>query len=199
MRDEGKIPPIAAVNTEAAERAKLGLDATRPTGLVLFGGMGSEKMEEILNRIDQSNFDVQLIFICGRNEKLRRRLSERPTRIAKFVEGFTPEIPRYMQLADFLIGKPGPGSISEAIHMGLPVIVEKNAWTLPQERFNADWVVEHNVGESLRSVKELVPALGRMLAPGRVQQLQQNARAIHNHAIFEIADLLQSILDGKSR
>ena len=94
-----EVPPVDV----AAERAKLGLDATRPTGLVLFGGMGSEKMEEILNRIDQSNFDVQLIFICGRNEKLRRRLSERPTRIAKFVEGFTPEIPRYMQLADFLI------------------------------------------------------------------------------------------------
>jgi 1,2-diacylglycerol 3-beta-galactosyltransferase len=183
----------------AAERAKLGLDADRPTGLVLFGGMGSEKMEEILNLVDQSNFDIQLLFICGKNEKLRRRLSERPTRIAKFVEGFTREIPRYMQLADFFIGKPGPGSISEAIHMGLPVIVEKNSWTLPQERFNADWVAENNVGESLPSFKQLVPALGRLLAPGRLQQLQKNARAIHNRAIFEVTDLLQNILDANSR
>jgi 1,2-diacylglycerol 3-beta-galactosyltransferase len=78
--------------------------------------------------------------------------------------------------------------------MGLPVIVEKNAWTLPQERFNADWVVEHNVGESLKSFKHIVPALNRMLAPGRLPQLQANARAIRNRAIFEVTDLLQTFL-----
>jgi 1,2-diacylglycerol 3-beta-galactosyltransferase len=83
--------------------------------------------------------------------------------------------------------------------MGLPVIVEKNSWTLPQERFNADWVAENNVGESLPSFKQLVPALGRLLAPGRLQQLQKNARAIHNRAIFEVTDLLQNILDANSR
>lgn len=180
----------------AEERRKLGLEPDRATGMVLFGGMGSEKMETILNLIDQSNFDIQLILVCGKNERLRKRLAERPTRIAKFVEGFTREIPRYMQLADFFIGKPGPGSISEAIHMGLPVIVEKNAWTLPQERFNADWVVEQNVGESLGSFDKVIPALGRMLAPGRLQQLQRNARAIQNRAIFEVPELLAKILGG---
>ena len=30
------------------------------------------------------------------------------------VVGFTSEIPYYMVLSDFFIGKPGPGSISEA-------------------------------------------------------------------------------------
>ena len=45
-----------------------------------------------------------------------------------------------MWLSDFFIGKPGPGSISEAIQMKLPVIIERNSWTLPQERYNADWV-----------------------------------------------------------
>jgi 1,2-diacylglycerol 3-beta-galactosyltransferase len=137
---------------------------------------------------------MQLILICGKNERLRKNLSERPTRVLKFVEGFTRDIPRYMQLADFFIGKPGPGSISEAIHMGLPVIVEKNAWTLPQERFNADWVVEQNVGESLASFSKIVPALERLLAPGRLAELQKNARAINNRAIYEVTDLLQSFL-----
>ncbi|MBI2684992.1 MAG: galactosyldiacylglycerol synthase [Acidobacteria bacterium] len=185
------VPPVDI----PSERQKLGLDPARPTGVVLFGGMGSEKMDGILERIDQSNLDVQLILICGKNEKLRKRLDERATRIARFVEGFTREVPRYMQLADFLIGKPGPGSISEAIHMGLPVIVEKNSWTLPQERFNADWVVEQNVGESLAGFHEIVPALERMIAPGRLAQLRQNARAVQNRGIFEVTDLLQSFLD----
>ena len=51
-----------------------------------------------------------------------------------------------MSLADFFIGKPGPGSISEAVAMRLPVIVERNIWTLPQERYNADWVLERKAG-----------------------------------------------------
>ena len=178
----------------SAERRRLGLDPSRPTGVVLFGGMGSKKMDEIFLRIDKSSLDVQLILVCGKNEKLRKRLAERPSRIVKFVEGFTRDIPRYMQLADFFIGKPGPGSISEAIHMGLPVIVEKNAWTLPQERFNADWVVEQNVGESLSSFSEIVPALERLLAPGRLAQLQKQVRAINNRAVFEVIDLLKTFV-----
>ena len=63
-----------------------------------------------------------------------------------FVEGFTKEVPRYMQLADYFIGKPGPGSVSEALAMKLPVIVESNAWTLPQERYNGEWVRERASG-----------------------------------------------------
>ncbi len=182
-----------------AERRALGLDPARPTGLVLFGGMGSDKMEGILRRLDESPLDVQLILICGKNEKLKKRLEGRATRIAKFVEGFTKEIPRYMQLADFFIGKPGPGSISEAIQMGLPVIVEKNAWTLPQERFNADWVKDKNVGESLTSFHEIVPALQRLLQPARLAECRANAAAIRNNAVFEITAILDTILPCASR
>jgi 1,2-diacylglycerol 3-beta-galactosyltransferase len=181
-----------------AERARLGLDPTRPTGLVLFGGMGSEKMDEIFRRIDASPLDVQLILICGKNESLRQRLSQRSSRIAKFVEGFTREVPRYMRLSDFFIGKPGPGSISEAIHMGLPVIVENNGWTLPQERFNANWVAAQNVGECLDSLSRIVPALTRTLAPARFAELQKNVRAIQNRAVFEVPAVLDNILSGSS-
>ena len=78
--------------------------------------------------------------------------------------------------------------------MGLPVIVEKNAWTLPQERFNADWVVEQNVGESLSSFSEIVPALERLLVPGRLAQLQKQVRAINNRAVFEVIDLLKTFV-----
>jgi len=59
---------------------------------------------------------------------------------------FTTNMPYYMQLADFSIGKPGPGSIAEALAMALPAIVENNAWTLPQERYNTKWVREKEVG-----------------------------------------------------
>jgi UDP-N-acetylglucosamine:LPS N-acetylglucosamine transferase len=54
------------------------------------------------------------------------------------VVGFRPEVKRWMSLADYFIGKPGPGSLSEAVHMRLPVVTIRNAWTMPQERYNTD-------------------------------------------------------------
>ena len=69
----------------------------------------------------------------------RQEAARHGRRMPMHVEGFTREVPYFMGLADFFIGKPGPGSISEALAMRLPVIVERNAWTLAHERYNADW------------------------------------------------------------
>ncbi len=112
-------------------------------------------MLEIADRLDRSNLELQLILICGRNDKLRNALRAKKSRLPRFVEGFTTQVNYYMQLADFFIGKPGPGSVSEALAMKLPVIVECNAWTLPQERYNAVWVVEKEVGLVLKNFRNI--------------------------------------------
>jgi len=49
----------------------------------------------------------QLVLICGHNQKLASRLGALPRQTPVFIEGFTKEVPRYMQLADYFIGKPG--------------------------------------------------------------------------------------------
>ena len=67
------------------------------------------------------------------------------------VVGFTKEVHRLMRAADFMIGKPGPGSIAEAMVRQLPVLIECNSWTLPQERYNAEWVKEKDVGIVLQN------------------------------------------------
>ncbi len=73
----------------------------------------------------------------------------------RLVVGFTSQIRYYMQLSDFFVGKPGPGSISEAVQQGLPVIVVRNAWTMPQERYNTEWVEENGAGVVLDSFKAI--------------------------------------------
>src|SRR5581483_11246828 len=172
------------------ERQRLGLRPDVRTGLVLFGGEGSSAMVRIAREVDKARLPVQLIFICGRNEKLRARLTNLPTSFPKRVEGFTSEIPRFMAASDFFIGKPGPGSISEALAMKLPVIVARNAMTLPQERYNAEWVQEKEVGLTLRSFGEIAPAIRRLLEPATFEKLRANAAAIQNRAVFEIPEFL---------
>lgn len=171
-----------------SERVRLGLDPALPTGLVLFGGQGSKVMLEIAQRLR----DTQLIFICGRNQKLTERLKALPTNAAHFVEGFTQEVPYYMHLSDFFIGKPGPGSISEAVAMKLPVIVERNAWTLPQERYNADWVRERRAGMVVSNFRGIPEAVKEVLTS--LDSYRASVAQIHNRAVFEIPDILATIL-----
>jgi 1,2-diacylglycerol 3-beta-galactosyltransferase len=185
-------PPI---EDKVAEREKLGLRPDLPTALVLFGGYGSGVMLEIEERLDRSDLELQLIFICGKNEKLAKALRERTSRLPRFVEGFTTRVNQYMQTVDFFIGKPGPGSVSEALAMQLPVIVERNAWTLPQERYNADWILENEVGEVLNSFRQIVPAVARLIDPATLTRYRANAAAMKNRAVFEIPDILQTIFE----
>jgi 1,2-diacylglycerol 3-beta-galactosyltransferase len=103
-----------------------------------------------------------------------------------------------MHLADFFIGKPGPGSISEALAMKLPVIVECNARTLPQERYNAAWVLEKQVGLVLRSFRHITRTVEALLDPANFSRYRSNAAALNNRAVFEIPGMLREIL-AKSR
>ena len=185
-------PPI---ENRVAERQRLGLRADVPTGLVLFGGHGSQVMLDIAERLEASNLDLQMIFVCGKNEKLADALRTKKSRVPRFVEGFTSRVNYYMQLADFFIGKPGPGSVSEALAMRLPVIVECNAWTLPQERYNADWILEKEVGVVLRNFRQIDQAVARLIEPATLSRYRANAAAIENRAVFEIPGMLEQILD----
>ena len=99
-------------------------------------------------------------------------------------------------LCDFAIGKPGPGSISEALAMRLPVIVEKNAWTLAHERFNADWVREQEVGIVVGSFSKIADAVRELLAPARYAHLRERAAATRETPCwrYEIPALLDGIL-----
>jgi len=178
----------------SAERIRIGLAADRPTALVLFGGQGSSVMVDITRQLGDAGLPLQLIMICGRNEKLASELRSLKTRNPIYVQGFTTEIPYYMGLADFFIGKPGPGSISEALAMKLPVIVERNAWTLPQERYNADWVRERQVGIVVPSFRRIVDVVSELLAGEHLARYRANAAAIQNRAVFEIPEILESLI-----
>ena len=178
----------------AEERRRLGLDPHLPTALIMFGGEGSASMKTIAKRLGTCSLDLQMILICGKNAKLKAKLEALETRNRKFVEGFTNQVPHYMRMSDFFIGKAGPGSISEAIQMGLPVMVERNAWTLPQEVYNTHWVEEKGVGVAVKNFRNIVPAVRRMLAEGRLAAMREATSSIHNRAVFEIPELLERAL-----
>jgi UDP-N-acetylglucosamine:LPS N-acetylglucosamine transferase len=171
-----------------AELRRMGLDPALPTGLVMFGGHGSRVMRSIARRLD----GTQLILICGHNRALADKLRELPAAAPRLVLGFTSEMRFFMRLSDFFIGKPGPGSISEAVQQGLPVIVVRNALTMPQERYNTTWIRERRAGVVLDSFRSVREGVARVVAD--LPAMRSRVAAIGNRAVFEIPEILAAIL-----
>jgi len=178
-----------------SERKRHGLDPDCPTGIVLFGGHGSHVMLDIAKKLDQANAGVQLILICGHNQKLAGQLRSLRTRKPILVEGFTANVEYYMALADFFIGKPGPGSISEALQLHLPVIVECNARTLPQERYNAQWVTENGFGMVLTSFNDIASRVQRLLEEPAFAEFRGSVSRYSNQALSEVPVILEQCLN----
>jgi 1,2-diacylglycerol 3-beta-galactosyltransferase len=178
----------------AEERTKLGLHRSLPTALVLFGAQGSSAMLHIAESLQSSPTPLQMIFICGRNERLAERIRAVRGTKPMLVEGFTDQMDQYMSLSDFFIGKPGPGSLSEALHFRLPVIVERNAKTMPQERYNTDWVKEHKAGIVLTSFDDIDAAVSKLLSDGNLERLRANVASHQNQAVFEVIDILARLM-----
>lgn len=170
------------------ELRKLGLDPDHPTGLVGFGGHGSSQMLKVAKSLE----DVQLILLCGHNELLAKRLGAQKVKARHVPIGFTPDIERYMAISDYFIGKPGPGSLSEAVHMRLPVITFRNAWTMPQERYNTTWVKENNLGIVVSSLREVQRATTELLA--NLPTFHEATEKARNRAVFEVVDILEQEL-----
>jgi UDP-N-acetylglucosamine:LPS N-acetylglucosamine transferase len=140
--------------------------------------------------------DVQLILMCGHNEALAKRLQAMKTAARHAVVGFTSEVSSYMRISDFFIGKPGPGSLSEAVRMGLPVVTFENAWTMPQERFNARWVREQGIGKVLRSIRTVRAGVTELIS--QLPQYRQRVQALDNQAVFELPEILARLLGEAS-
>ena len=181
-------PPADPAAARAAGRVALGLDPDRPTGIVMFGGQGSMKMLNIAKALK----DRQLILMCGHNHKLAAKLKAQGSDAPHAIVGFTSEVARHLQVADYFIGKPGPGSLSEAVHLGLPVITTCGVATMPQERYNAQWVREMGVGLVLPSMRGIAAGVAQML--DRLPEFQACVGRIDNRAVFEIPAIFARLM-----
>ncbi len=185
---------VADKTEPAIVREELGLRPDVTTGMLLFGGFGSKVMYEIVQQLDEARLPLQLIVICGRNEKLAEAFRAKKWNLPLHIVGFTKEVHRLMHAADFLIGKPGPGSVAEAMICKLPVVLECNAWTLPQERYNTEWVMEKRVGIVLRNFRKIVPGVRQLLEPAALAEFRHNVAALENLAIFEVPEIFAKLL-----
>ena len=176
----------------AQELARLGLDPELPTGLVSFGGQGSVLVSEIAKRLAESDLKLNLILLCGRNQAVYEELSHLDTPYRKLVLGYSKETPIYYhRLADFVIGKPGSMTITEALITRTPLIALRSRGMRPVQRGNEEWVEHHGVGLIVDRMGALAPAVRAALTSRRY--CQQAEREFHR-GVFEAALIIGSLL-----
>lgn len=140
---------------------KMGLSITKPTALVAFGGYGSEEMKDLLVFFNL-NPDLQAVFVCGTNHKLYSQLKENAGPNTRIL-GFVDNLHEYMQACHILIGKPGPGMVTEAIHCHLPLFLRAGIDLMKQEESVLNWVLEENYGDRWENFEVFQQKFGKIL------------------------------------
>jgi 1,2-diacylglycerol 3-beta-galactosyltransferase len=181
-------------------RARLGLDPDRFTVLICSGADGSggiDRRSRAIAGADQ--LDVQIVAICGHNDRVRRRLEGlvdshgRPVQ----VHGFVTDMADWMRAADIVVTKAGPGTIAEALCCGLPLLL---TWYLPgQERGNVTWVVDVGAGRYVPGVTELVDTVAELATPGSTALASMRevvARMARPDATPRIGELIRALAQG---
>ena len=175
--------PIDPVFSEKPDRALLrkkhGVEGEMPTILVLCGGFGVGPMEALVRNLWGALTNARLVIVTGRNEALREKLSAlarrapAPTRVL----GYTREMHEWMALADLAVTKPGGLTTSEALAVGLPLVV---ANPIPgQETRNAIMLYEEGVAISGENPYTIGPRVASLLAaPERLREMRRKAAAL---------------------
>jgi 1,2-diacylglycerol 3-beta-galactosyltransferase len=178
-------PP--APGEKQALRRRFGLDEHRFTVLVIGGAAGVGHLAAQVRSLALEAHPWQLVVVCGRNEKLRRRLAELEASTPMLVLGFVDYMPELMRACDLVVTKAGPGAIAEALATGLPLVI--TGFLPGQESPNVDFVVESRIGAFAPKESDLLDEV-RVLAEGGPTWREMSAKAedlAHPYASSDIA------------
>ena len=174
-------------------KTKLEWDTTIPAVMLIGGGDGMGPLVETAIAIDAirdaNNLRFQLVVIAGRNETLREKLNAVEWHGLTRVYGFVTDMEVFMTASDALVTKAGPGTITEAATVGLPLIL--SGAIRFQESPNTEYVVQRGAGVYVPGPKKVAETVARLFGRDRTQlrALAQGVRGLATpDAIWQIAD-----------
>ena len=179
-------------------KKRLGLDPKIPCILLMAGGEGMGPLEKTVDAVSrQIGANAQLVVVCGRNAALVQRLKSKsyPKGMHVNVQGFVTNMPEFMGACDVIITKAGPGTISEALICGLPLVL--NAYIPCQEEGNIPYVTENKVGVFETKPKKVAEILKSWLANDGKELKELAARAkklAKPDSLFDIVKDLRTMI-----
>ena len=186
--------PVEPVFSRQADRLKtaqkLGLDKDKFTVLVVGGGFGVGPIEDIVKAM-VCYPNIQIVVICGHNEKLIERVKKINVEAGGCVKpvGFVDNVYDFMTASDVLISKAGGITVSESLAKELPMIVIA---PIPgQETRNSAFLMTHNAAVRVDTATEVRQAIEDLMAhPEKLERIKESIRSIRRpNASYDIAKL----------
>ncbi len=158
-------------------RKKFNLDETLPTILIMSGGMGFGDVPEYIASIEQLPFSVQILVICGKNEKLFEKVCAMQTRNPIKVFAYVNNVDEIMDAADCLLSKPGGITTSESLAKGLPMLM---IHPLPGvEDRNVEFLQANGAAIYITKTWQISDAIHLLFqCPGRMDRLKASIETI---------------------
>ncbi len=158
-------------------RERYGLDPERPVLLVSCGGNGMSGTARIVKQLMSLDQPVQLLAVAGRNQQLYDQLCKLRTNgpVSLHPLGYVRAMHELMQASDLMVAKCGGLTASEALAIGLPLVVTQ---PIPgQETANSDHLLE--AGAAVRADNPgllLHKVRGLLRNPEQLQSMAAAAR-----------------------
>jgi processive 1,2-diacylglycerol beta-glucosyltransferase len=168
------MPEFARTYDRAATAAKHGLDPSIPTVLAMSGGWGAAGMPDLVRTILEFA-PVQVIAVCGRNERMRKKVEavQAPTGCKVLALGYVDFIHEMMAVSDLCVTKAGGLTTAECLAMGVPMLVPN---PIPgQEERNAEYLTECGAAMTARSPGSMKYKLRKFLGDAGLRERMQSA------------------------
>jgi len=132
--------------------SELKLDSDKLT-CVFFagGGKGSTATLPYIKKLLKKELPINLIFISGKNEKAEKKIKEYVKRYETTnckVYGFANNVPELLQIADFVVTKPGGVQTTECLYFKKPMLMLRSSGG--QENDNVKYLVHKGYGKMFR-------------------------------------------------
>jgi processive 1,2-diacylglycerol beta-glucosyltransferase len=117
-------PSFDLIHDVEALRRRHWLDNDAPLVLVMGGGMGPTRMDQVARQLGETKLPMNIIAVAGRDRRTLRRLQRLRVNppVSLRVLGWTDEVAPLMQAAAVLVTKPGGLTIAEAALCSLPTV-----------------------------------------------------------------------------
>jgi processive 1,2-diacylglycerol beta-glucosyltransferase len=161
----------------AALRAEFEIPSHKPVVLIVIGGQGGDVALEYAKTIGSTQLGVHLIVCAGKNKSLAEELTLiqlHPTNSMRIME-FTNRISDLMAISDLIITKPGPGTVTEAMTMRLPILIDSTSPILSWEKVNIDLIMHYGIGDFIENFDEVETLLREFLFDSELRQSMQES------------------------
>lgn|GEM_PF-6697707 len=173
----------------------LGLTEDKITVLITGGADGLGKVYDTVIPLCNSGLPIQMIVVCGRNEKLYSEINKKLNKSSVLVFEYLNGLADMMSVSDIVVAKPGASTIHESFVYGLPVIMYDAI--IGQESGNVKYIENNGAGKYCLNVNQVVQTVGALVKNPMLKENMSTAskRLSDKNAAFRVANECLSLLN----